>query len=63
MRPHSGINGGIIMLKKSPFKKINFVDFEIPLLDTNVAIIQETNKNLKEKLRSKLHIIINVNDD
>ena len=55
MMPHSGISGGIIMLKKSPFlNKFNSIDSEILSLDTNVAIIQETNKQLEGKLRSKL---------
>ena len=56
MMPHSGISGGISNNAKEVtiLNKFNFIDSEILSLDTNVAIIQETNKQLEEKLRSKL---------
>ena len=48
------------MIEITILNKFHFIDSEIILLDTNVAIIQETNKQLEEKLRSKL-FNINVN--
>ena len=42
------------MIEITILNKFHFIDSEIILLDTNVAIIQETNKQLEEKLRSKL---------